>query len=46
MLKMATEASVKAFFSSPQFAVAGASSNPAKFGHKSKTWSLSFKFAY
>lgn len=33
---MTTEASVQAFFSSPQFAVLGASSNPAKFGHKSE----------
>ncbi|KAI0873545.1 CoA binding domain-containing protein [Hypoxylon argillaceum] len=31
---MTTEASVRAFFSSPQFAVVGASSNKAKFGHK------------
>ncbi|KAI1192102.1 CoA binding domain-containing protein [Nemania serpens] len=31
---MATEASIRTFFSSPQFAVVGASSNPAKFGHK------------
>ncbi|KAI0506543.1 CoA binding domain-containing protein [Xylaria bambusicola] len=38
MLKMAAEASVKAFFASPQFAVAGASSNPAKFGHKVFVW--------
>lgn len=36
MLKMTTEASVRAFFSSPQYAVVGASSNPAKFGHKGK----------
>ncbi|KAI1201752.1 CoA binding domain-containing protein [Nemania serpens] len=38
MLKMTTEASVRAFFSSPQFAVVGASSNPAKFGHKVLVW--------
>ncbi|KAI1349790.1 CoA binding domain-containing protein [Xylaria sp. FL0043] len=38
MLKMAAEASVRAFFSSPQFAVVGASSNPAKFGHKVFVW--------
>ncbi|KJZ77942.1 hypothetical protein HIM_02579 [Hirsutella minnesotensis 3608] len=31
---MATEASARRFFSSPVFAVVGASSNPAKFGHK------------
>ncbi|KAI1177898.1 CoA binding domain-containing protein [Nemania sp. FL0916] len=35
---MTTEASVRAFFSSPQFAVVGASSNPAKFGHKVLAW--------
>lgn len=35
MLKMTTEATARAFMSSPQFAVVGASSNPAKFGHKS-----------
>lgn len=29
-----TEATAKRFFSSPLFAVVGASSNPAKFGHK------------
>ncbi|KAI6091209.1 NAD(P)-binding protein [Hypoxylon rubiginosum] len=34
---MATE-SVKTFFNSPQFAVVGASTNPAKFGHKVFTW--------
>jgi hypothetical protein len=34
-LKMATEAAARAFFSSPQFAVVGASSDPNKFGHKS-----------
>ncbi|KAI2602234.1 NAD(P)-binding protein [Hypoxylon sp. NC1633] len=34
---MASE-SVKTFFSSPQFAVVGASTNPAKFGHKVFTW--------
>jgi hypothetical protein len=32
---MSTEATVRAFFSSANFAVVGASSNPAKFGHKS-----------
>ncbi|KAI1133218.1 CoA binding domain-containing protein [Nemania abortiva] len=35
---MTTEASVRAFFSSPQFAVVGASSNRAKFGHKVLVW--------
>ncbi|KAI1300621.1 CoA binding domain-containing protein [Xylaria venustula] len=38
MWKMAADASVQAFFSSPQFAVVGASSNPAKFGHKVFVW--------
>ncbi|KAI0020485.1 CoA binding domain-containing protein [Xylariomycetidae sp. FL0641] len=38
MFKMTTEATVRAFFSSPQFAVVGASSNPAKFGHKVFVW--------
>lgn len=33
---MSTDASLKTFFSSPNFAVVGASSNTAKFGHKSK----------
>lgn len=28
------EAALKTFFSSPRFAVAGASSDPSKFGHK------------
>lgn len=31
---MSTEATARTFFSSPFFAVVGASSNPAKFGHK------------
>lgn len=31
---MTTEATVRTFFSSPSFAVVGASSNPAKFGYK------------
>lgn len=31
---MATEAAARKFFSAPFFAVVGASSNPAKFGHK------------
>ncbi|KAI2607462.1 NAD(P)-binding protein [Hypoxylon fragiforme] len=35
---MATESTVKTFFNSPQFAVVGASTNPAKFGHKVFTW--------
>jgi hypothetical protein len=33
---MATEAAVRKFFSSSAYAVAGASSNPAKFGHRGK----------
>lgn len=37
MFKMATESTVKTFFNSPQFAVVGASTNPAKFGHKGKS---------
>lgn len=32
--KMTTEATVRTFFSSSNFAVVGASSNPAKYGHK------------
>ncbi len=32
------EAAAKAFFATPRFAVAGASSDPAKFGHKSMTF--------
>lgn len=32
----AMEAAVRTFFSSRQFAVAGASSDPRKFGHKGK----------
>ncbi|KAI1852429.1 hypothetical protein JX266_002607 [Neoarthrinium moseri] len=35
---MSTEANARAFFSSPYFAVVGASSNPAKFGHKIFAW--------
>ncbi|KAK1768229.1 NAD(P)-binding protein [Phialemonium atrogriseum] len=35
---MATEAAVRTFFSSPHFAVVGASSNPAKYGHKVFAW--------
>ncbi|KAI0404637.1 CoA binding domain-containing protein [Xylaria palmicola] len=35
---MAAEVGVRAFFASPQFAVVGASSNPAKFGHKVLVW--------
>ncbi|KXJ88204.1 CoA binding domain-containing protein [Microdochium bolleyi] len=38
MLKMTTEATVRSFFSSPHFAVVGASSNPAKFGHRVLAW--------
>ncbi|KOS22857.1 hypothetical protein ESCO_004004 [Escovopsis weberi] len=37
---MATDAAAQRFFSSPNFAVAGASSNPAKFGHKVFAWYL------
>ena len=37
---MTTEATARAFFSSPFFAVVGASNNPAKYGHKGE-W-LSF----
>ncbi|RDA87408.1 hypothetical protein CP532_6979 [Ophiocordyceps camponoti-leonardi (nom. inval.)] len=33
---MATQATARNFFASPAFAVVGASSNPAKFGHKGK----------
>ncbi|RFU28471.1 hypothetical protein B7463_g7850, partial [Scytalidium lignicola] len=35
---MATEAAARTFFSSPYFAVVGASSDPTKFGHKIFTW--------
>ncbi|KAI0133021.1 CoA binding domain-containing protein [Xylariales sp. AK1849] len=35
---MSTEATVRAFFSSPYFAVVGASSNPSKFGYKIFAW--------
>ncbi|KAB8349820.1 hypothetical protein FH972_023833 [Carpinus fangiana] len=31
------DAALKTFFSAPRFAVAGASSNPVKFGHKGET---------
>ncbi|KAM3561108.1 hypothetical protein ARSEF4850_003381 [Beauveria asiatica] len=37
---MATEASARKFFTAPSFAVVGASSNPAKFGHKVHAWYL------
>ncbi|KAG0649327.1 hypothetical protein D0Z07_4131 [Hyphodiscus hymeniophilus] len=37
-LKMTSEAAARAFFSSPHFAVVGASSDPTKFGHKIFTW--------
>ncbi|POS69969.1 hypothetical protein DHEL01_v211637 [Diaporthe helianthi] len=37
---MSTEASLKTFFSSKNFAVVGASSNTAKFGHKIFAWYL------
>lgn len=39
--RMSTEATARSFFSSPYFAVVGASNNPAKFGHKSKSASSS-----
>ena len=35
-VNMATEAAARRFMSAPFFAVVGASSNPAKFGHKSR----------
>ena len=35
---MSTEATVRAFFAAPSFAVVGASSNPAKYGHKIFAW--------
>jgi hypothetical protein len=31
------EAAIKTFFATPRFAVVGASSDPAKFGHKGKS---------
>ncbi|KAF2656898.1 NAD(P)-binding protein [Lophiostoma macrostomum CBS 122681] len=34
------EAALKTFFASPKFAVAGASSDPAKFGHRVFAWYL------
>lgn len=34
------QAAAKTFFSSPKFAVAGASSNPSKFGHRIFAWYL------
>jgi hypothetical protein len=34
------EAALKLFFSSPRFAVAGASSDPYKYGHKSMVTSV------
>ncbi|TEA14353.1 hypothetical protein C8034_v010665 [Colletotrichum sidae] len=37
---MSTEATARAFFSQRFFAVVGASSNPAKFGHKIFAWYL------
>ncbi|KAK1978541.1 CoA binding domain-containing protein [Colletotrichum cereale] len=37
---MTTEAAARVFFSSKFFAVVGASSNPAKFGHKIFAWYL------
>jgi len=35
---MASEAAARLFFSSPTFAVVGASSDPTKYGHKIFTW--------
>ncbi|KAK2626359.1 hypothetical protein QTJ16_004621 [Diplocarpon rosae] len=35
---MSTEAAARAFFTAPEFAVVGASSDPTKFGHKIFTW--------
>lgn len=35
---MSTEATARAFFSCASFAVVGASSNPAKYGHKVFAW--------
>ncbi|KAI8689804.1 hypothetical protein NW759_005245 [Fusarium solani] len=37
---MTTEATVRKFFASSAFAVVGASSNPAKFGHRVFAWYL------
>ncbi|KAF2714190.1 NAD(P)-binding protein [Pleomassaria siparia CBS 279.74] len=37
---MSEAAALKLFFSSPRFAVAGASSDPAKYGHKVFAWYL------
>ncbi|KAF4986266.1 hypothetical protein FGRMN_10923 [Fusarium graminum] len=37
---MAAEATVRKFFQSSAYAVAGASSNPAKFGHRVFVWYL------
>ncbi|KAG5996984.1 hypothetical protein E4U54_002461 [Claviceps lovelessii] len=39
---MATEIAARHFFASPLFAVVGASSNPAKFGHKVHAWYLHY----
>ncbi|KAF1980135.1 NAD(P)-binding protein [Bimuria novae-zelandiae CBS 107.79] len=36
----AMEAALRTFFSSPRFAVAGASSDPSKYGHKVFAWYL------
>lgn len=38
-------AAAKVFFSSPRFAVAGASSDPTKFGHKIFAWYLDHSLA-
>ncbi|KYK59239.1 hypothetical protein DCS_00369 [Drechmeria coniospora] len=39
----ATDAAARKFFATPAFAVVGASSNPAKFGHKVYAWYLHHK---
>lgn len=46
MFKMTTEATIRAFVSSPCFAIVGASSNPAKFGYMSIYLSVPFCYIY
>lgn len=46
MLSKTMEKSLKTFFSSPQFAVIGASSDPTKFGHKGKITFSNEPFLY
>jgi hypothetical protein len=36
-----SDTELKTFFASPQFAVAGASTDPSKFGHKGKLHNIS-----